>query len=154
MTMTDIDNSKSTEKKSKIINIDSKSRRNAKKKIKSEAETKKKRDWIAAVCRGCRVGTFRVIEAVIVFLVITTVSALIGSTAIPLLAYEMSAGFGLTQGTNIYIAMASWILPMLFYTLLITAATFCIFKKFLKWIHGKFTCIINKPKMTEKETVQ
>ena len=150
MTMTDTGNGKNAERKSKIISIDSKSRRKA----KNKAETKKKHDWVASVRRVCRIGTFRVIEAVIVFLVITMASALIGSTAIPLLAYEMSAGFGLTQSTNIYIAIASWILPMLFYTLLITAATFCIFKRFLKWIHNKFTCIIDKSKTTEKETVQ
>ena len=150
MTMTDTSNSKNAEKRSKIISIDGKSRRRA----KNKAETKKNHDWIGSVRRVCRIGTFRVIEAVIVFLVITTASVLIGSTAIPLLAYEMSAGFGLTQSTNIYIAIASWILPMLFYTLLITAATFCIFKRFLKWIHNKFTCIIDKSKMTEKETVQ
>lgn len=148
--MTDTGNSKNAERKSKIISIDGKSRRKA----KNRAETKKTPKWVTSVRRACRVGSFRVIEAVIIFLVITTVSVLIGSTAIPLLAYEMSAGFGLTQSTNIYIAMASWILPMLFYTLLITAATFCIFKRFLKWIHNKFTCIIDKPKMTEKETVQ
>lgn len=156
MTAADIKDKKE-ESTGKIINIDGKSR-SAKRKIKNAktkdtAKVNKTHKCITAVRRVCRIGTFRVIEAVIVFLVISTLSALIGSTCIPLLSYEMAAGFELTQSTNIYVAIASWILPMLFYTLLITAATFCVFKRFLKWIHGKFTRIIDKPKMTEKETL-
>ena len=136
------------ERRSNIIRIDKKERR------KEKTEHK----WVTKVRRATRIAMFRVVEAVVLFVVVSLICLLIGSTIIPLLAYEMSAGFGLTQSTNIYIAFASWILPMLFYTLLITAATFCVLKKFIKWLHDETTNAINKTKkseMTEKEsTVQ
>lgn len=120
---------------------------------KGKAKQKKaKKDWVAIVHRGCRVAIFRIIEVVLLFITLSIICLLIGSSGIPLLAYEMSSGFGLTQTTNIYIAIASWILPMLFYTLLITAASFCILKRYIKWIHTKFTNIINKPEVTEEKS--
>lgn len=136
------------EGRSNIIKINKKERR------KEKTEHK----WVTRVRRATRIASFRVIEAVVLFIVVSLISAIVGSTIIPLLAYEMSAGFGLTQSTNIYIAFASWMLPMLFYTLLITAATFCVLRKFIKWLHDETTNAINKTKkseMTEKEsTVQ
>lgn len=129
----------------KVIKIDKKVRQREKPKHK----------WVVAVHNACRIAMFRIVEAVALFIVVSLICVIIGSTVIPLFAYEMSAGFGLTQSTNIYIAFASWILPMLFYTLLITAATFCVLKKFIKWLHNKINNAINKSKkaeMTEKET--
>lgn len=137
----------------KVINVGD---RKVEKTKKAASKTKKKIDWQkikAKVHYGCKVVIFRVIEAVIVAMFISTACIFIGNVAIPSLAYDMSAGVSLTQGTNTYIAIASWIAPLLFYVLLITAATFCVFKRFLKWLHGKFTAIINKSESTEKETV-
>ncbi len=137
----------------KVINVGD---RKVEKTKKAVSKPKKKIDWQkvkAKVHYGCKVIIFRVIEAVILFMVISTLCILIGNTAIPMLAYDISAGVSLTQSTNADIAIASWIAPLLFYVLLITAATFCVFKRFIKWLHSKFTAIINKSELTEKETV-
>lgn len=138
-----------------IISINSK-RADKIKKSKPDKKTvskRKKIDWQkvrAAVHKACRVIIFRTIEAAIVFFVVSVVSLTIGSTFIPLLAYDMSEGFGLTQSTNMYIAIASWVLPMLFYVILISMTTFYALKRFLIWIHHKFTTVINK---SEKDGV-
>lgn len=131
------------------IGNDSGVTKNKKKSKREKVKTKPKKDWVAIVHKGCRIAVFRIIEAVVLFITLSVICILIGNSGIPILAYEMSSGFGLTQSTNIYIAIASWILPMLFYTLLIAAASFCILKKYVKWVHAKFTNIINKPETTK-----
>ena len=132
----------------KVIDVGKRS-----KKIKN---AKPKRDWNKvkeAVHKACRIAMFRIVEYVIVFFVVSISVVLIGGGVIPSLAYELSSSFGLTQSTNYYIALASWIMPLLFYTLLITAATFCVLSTFIKWLHKKFTKVIQKPYMTEKEII-
>lgn len=137
------------------LNKDKNKIKNAK--VKKPRAEKKKIDWAkvrASVRYGCKAVVFRVLEAIVLLFVVSTICLLIGSSAIPLLAYDMSEGFGLTQSTNIYIAIASWILPMLFYTLLIAAATFCVLKHFIRWNHAKFTALIDKPKHTDNKTIK
>ncbi len=114
---------------------------------KSQTASKKKIDWRkvqGAVHYGFRVVIFRVIEAVILLSVIGTVTMIIGSTIVPMTAYDISAGIGLTQDTNIYLAFANWMLPMLFYVILLSLATFFVFRRFVCWLHTNFTKIIRK----------
>lgn len=106
--------------------------------------TKKKRDWVGIVHRGCRICIFRTIEAVIAFLVISILTLIVGGVLLPALSFNMATGIGITQSTHIYNAIASWALPMLFFVLLITAAVFCVIRRFLKWIHFRFTNVICK----------
>lgn len=119
-------------------------------KIKMTKAKKKKRDWVGIVHRVCRVCIFRTIEAVLAFMAISVPCLLIGSSLVPMLAFTIADGVSLTQSTNLYTALASWFLPVLFYTLLITAATFCIYKRFFRWLHSKITGVINKPEKTER----
>lgn len=133
-----------------VIAIDTSKKRAKSSKNKtstSKAASKKKIDWRkiqSTVHYGFRVVIFRVIEAVILLSVIGTVTMIIGSTIVPMTAYDISAGIGLTQDTNIYLAFANWMLPMLFYVILLSLTTFFVFRRFIYWLHTNFTKIIRK----------
>lgn len=138
-----------------IINVGSrdaeKIKKSKPKQVKASSKTGKRIQ--TAIHRFCKVAIYRIIESVILFITISMSAIIIGSAVVPTLAYDLSTSFGLTQGTNIYVAMASWGFPMLFYVLLISLTAFCVFKKFIKWLHGKFTYLIDKSEKTEKTEV-
>lgn len=96
------------------------------------------------VHRFCKIAMWRTVEAVILFLIVSIICVVTGSGIIPFFAYQISGSMGLTQSTNIYIAFASWILPMLFYVLLVTAFVFVALRKIIKALHSYMTKIINK----------
>lgn len=110
--------------------------------LQSKKKAKPKIDWLGIVHKGCRVCIFRTIEVVMIVFMISILTLLIGGIALPALSYNMASGIGITQGTDIYTAMASWLIPMLFFTLLITGATFCVLRKFIRWVHNYFSSAI------------
>lgn len=101
----------------------------------------------------CRVILWRTLEAMILFVVLSTVIILTGSGVLPYIAFSISNGIGLTQSTNIYVAMANWIFPMLFFTGLATAVVFVILRKFVKFVNTKITAAINKPQKGEDDNL-
>lgn len=96
--------------------------------------------------------TVRAVELILLILIIMFLCIIAGNTCIPLLAYQMSAGFGLDQSTNIYVAFASWMLPMFFYVLLSAAGMFLLLKYIVRKIHNRFTAIIEKFENKKKES--
>lgn len=135
-------------------NIDDKKvRKKVDKKSKIKKE-RKKRDWVGIVHRICRIGIFRTLEAVAIFVTISMLSIFIGSSVLPTLAFTVADGSHITQSTDFYTACATWLLPMLFYALLIVCGTLTIFRKFIKWLHNKITGIINTEETAEKESNQ
>lgn len=107
-------------------------------------KSKTKRDWKGLVHRGCRVCVFRTLEGIFAVLVVTIFTMLIGSMAIPTISYSMASSAGITQSTDLYTTIALWILPMLFFSLLITAASFCVLRIFLRWLHRYFSKFITR----------
>ena len=83
----------------------------------------------------CSAAAWRIIEAMVVALTVSFLALSIGSVAIPALAFEVSNGVSLTQSTNLYQAYAVWLLPMLFYVLLITAAAYAVLRFVIKKWH-------------------
>ena len=110
----------------------------------STKKTKRKRDWVAIVHKGCRVCIFRTLEGIFAFLVVTILSLIVGSMILPSISFSMASSAGITQGTDFYTAIALWLVPVLFFALLITAATFCVLRRFLKWLHNYFSGAIRK----------
>lgn len=86
----------------------------------------------------------RAVQYVVTSLIVGIICLLIGNTCLPIIAYQMSAGFGLEQGTNLYVAFASWMLPMLFYMILISAGTLFLLKFIIKKIHTRFNAVLEK----------
>lgn len=126
------------------------SKKNDKRVRKVGKSAKPKRNIKAIVHKWCKTAMYRIFEFMILFFVLSIVTIVIGSSIIPMLSFDMAVSSGLTQSTDIYTGLASWGFPMLFYTLLISAATFCVLKKFVVWIHTKFTYLINKSEKTEE----
>ena len=130
----------------------------AAKEIKSmDTDRKIKKDFktgtdkaIKKVHRGCRIVFYRVIEVLVLVAVISLLAVILGNLIIPSMAYGMSSSVSLTQSTNIYVAFANWILPMLFYTILMAGAAYCGFKWFMKKLHNRITETIDK-KYIDKE---
>lgn len=125
-------------------------------KVNSEKSSKKvknkpKRDWVGIIHRDCRVCIFRVLEAVFAVLVVTILALVVGSMFLPGISFSMATTAGITQSTDIYTAIALWLIPMLFFTLLITAASFCILRKFLRWLHAFYSNAIRKGNEKDKE---
>ncbi len=118
--------------------------------VNKKPETEKKKDWVGIVHRGCRVCIFRTIEAVAVFVAISMFTLFVGSFLIPMLGFNVATNTGITQNTDFYTALTVWLLPMLFFVLLITAAAFFIIRKFLKWIHSYFSGKILKGNMKDE----
>ena len=132
------------------IEKENRSQKSDRRSKKAKKSAKPKKDVRAIVHKWCKVAMYRIFEFVILFFVLSIAAITVGSSIIPMLSFDMAASFGLTQSTDIYTGLASWGFPMLFYTLLISAATFCVLKKFVVWIHNKFTYLINKPEKTEE----
>lgn len=120
-------------------------------KIKKE---RKKRDWVGIVHKICKVCIFRTLEAVAIFVFVSTISIVIGSSLLPMLSFTTADGSAITQSTDFYTACATWLIPMLFYTLLAVSGTLFIHRKFISWIHNKMTLVINAEEKTEKESVE
>lgn len=121
----------------------SEKRSDRKSKVKSEpTNVKKKRDWVAIVHKGCRVCMFRTFEGILAILGVTIISMVVGSLLIPNLTFSIASSVGITQSTDIYTACAVWLIPSLFFLILITAATFCILRKYIGWLHKKFSKVI------------
>ena len=112
---------------------------------------KKKKDWVGIIHRGCRVCIFRTIEAVVVFMFVSMFTLFVGSFLIPMLGFSVATNTGITQSTDLYTALTVWMLPMLFFILLITAAAFFIISKFLRWVHSYFSNKIVKGNVKDEE---
>lgn len=124
---------------------------NKKPKTNITSKKKPKRDWVGIVHKGCRVCIFRTIEAVFAFFGVTIITIIIGTMAVPSLSFSMASTAGITQNTDLYTAIGLWLLPVLFFTLLITAATFCVLSRLLKWLHRYFTEQIAKGNKNDDE---
>lgn len=105
------------------------------KKQKIQNRIEKSRVTRSKVGFFCRAAAWRIIEAMVAILSVSFVAILIGSFVIPSLGYETGMSAALTQNTNIYQAYMAWLLPMLFYVLLITAGTYAVLKFLLKKWH-------------------
>lgn len=113
--------------------------------IKCEKKLKKsKRNWLQTVCRGCTICMFRIMEAVCVFLAATIISVIVGALVVPNIAFSMATSAGITQGTDFYTASALWLLPMLFFVLIIALGSFCALKWLFKALHNLFSKFIEK----------
>lgn len=116
-----------------------------KKSIKSGKKVKKaKRNWLQIVSRGCTICMFRITEAVCAFLAVSIISVIVGALVVPNIAFSMATSAGITQGTDIYTASALWLLPMLFFVLIIALGSFCVVKWLLKALHNLFSKFIQK----------
>lgn len=122
----------------------------SRKKIKEKKE-RKKHNWVAVVHKACRVGVFRTLEVVAIFVFVTTISMVIGSSLLPLLSFTVANGTSITQSTDFYTACATWLIPMLFYTLLAVSGTFFLQYKFIRWIHRKMTRVIESKDIIENK---
>ena len=99
---------------------------------------------IKTVHKICRVIMFRAIEAILVVVGVTIIVLAIGCLIVPNVSFSMATSVGLTQGTDLYTASALWFMPSLFFTLLISAGTFCILRIVLIKTHKLFSDIISR----------
>ena len=105
------------------------------KKQKLQNRIEKSRVTRGKVSFFCRAAAWRIIEAMVAILSISFIAILVGSFVIPSLGYETGMSAELTQTTNLYQAYMSWLFPMLFYVLLITAGIYAVLKFLLKKWH-------------------
>lgn len=132
---------KSDEKSDFLKKSDSKSETRRKKREKLTKEEKRLK-----IKQFFRAAMWRVSQYMITFFITSALVIFFGSMVIPFFAYELSAGANITQGTNLYVAIASWIAPLVFYTAAITAFGIFVIKKINKKLSDFATKMINKQK--------
>lgn len=109
-----------------------------------EKRAKKSRNCKLKVHKICRIIMFRTIEGVLVMLGTTAIALIIGCLLVPNVSFSMAKSAGITQGTDFYTASALWLMPSLFFTLLIFAGTFCALRKAIVKAHKFFSGVIER----------
>lgn len=105
---------------------------------------KKSRNWKMKVHKICRILMFRAIEGIFVALLATIIVLGVGCLFVPNVSFSMATSAGITQSTDFYTASALWLMPSLFFTLLIAAGTFCVLRKIIVKLHKFFSEIIER----------
>ena len=96
------------------------------------------------VHKVCRIIMFRIIEGMFVMLGATIVALIVGCLLVPNVSFSMATSAGITQGTDFYTASALWLMPSLFFTLLIAAGTFCVLRRAIGRLHKFFSGVIER----------
>ena len=142
-------------KKSNVKNMNQNSQSEALNISKSDSKSetrRKKREKLSKEERRLKIKQFfraamwRISQYMLTFFITSVLALVFGSMIIPFVAYELSAGANITQSTNFYVAIASWIAPLVFYTAAITALGIAVIKKINRKLSDFATKMINKQK--------